>query len=180
MNITNKGIINSSFFTYIYPKWSDFSKSFLYLATKKHFMKISGEAISDAFFSQMYTYLDKNFSLLSSSFSFSSSSKRKEIFAQLTLTWRSLSYRNQSTDLQRKSTDWFLYDRELRHERVKILKHTRYYQLILLILYSILLYDILYTPRTWSINHGWGVKREPWKEMGWLTNTCLKSIEIVP
>ena len=44
--------------------------------------------------------------------------------------------------------EWFLYDRELRHERVKILKHTRYYQHILLILYSILLYDILYTPKT--------------------------------
>ena len=33
----------------------------------------------------------------------------------LTLSWRrSLSYRNQS-----KSVDWFLYDRNLRHERVK-------------------------------------------------------------
>ena len=36
-----------------------------------------------------------------------------------TLSWRrSLSYRNQSIDLHRKSMDWFLYDRELRHERV--------------------------------------------------------------
>ena len=33
--------------------------------------------------------------------------------------WRSLLYRNQSIDLQRKSMDWFLYDRGLRHERVK-------------------------------------------------------------
>ena len=32
---------------------------------------------------------------------------------------RSLSYRNQSTDLLCKSMDWFLYDRELHHERVK-------------------------------------------------------------
>ena len=31
----------------------------------------------------------------------------------------SLSYRNQSIDLQSKSVDWFLYDRDLRHERVK-------------------------------------------------------------
>ena len=31
---------------------------------------------------------------------------------------RFLSYRNQSTDLQRKSMHWFLYDRDLRHERV--------------------------------------------------------------
>ena len=35
------------------------------------------------------------------------------------LLWRSLSYRNQSIDLQSRSMDWFLYDRELRHERVK-------------------------------------------------------------
>ena len=29
-----------------------------------------------------------------------------------------LSYRNQSTDLQRKSMDWFLYDWDLRHEKI--------------------------------------------------------------
>ena len=32
---------------------------------------------------------------------------------------RPLSYRNQSIDLHRKSTDWFLYDNGFRHERVK-------------------------------------------------------------
>ena len=38
----------------------------------------------------------------------------------LTLSWqRPLSYRNQSMDLLRKSMDWFLYDNDLRHERVK-------------------------------------------------------------
>ena len=38
----------------------------------------------------------------------------------LTLSWRgSLSYRNQSIDLQSKSMGWFLYDNGLRHERVK-------------------------------------------------------------
>ena len=38
-----------------------------------------------------------------------------------TLSWlRSLSYRNQSIDLQSKPMDWFLHDRDLRHERVKI------------------------------------------------------------
>ena len=31
----------------------------------------------------------------------------------------SLSYRNKSTDLQSKSMNWFLYDKDLRHERVK-------------------------------------------------------------
>ena len=38
----------------------------------------------------------------------------------LTLSWRwSLSYRNQSIGLL-KSMDWFRYDRNLRHERIKI------------------------------------------------------------
>ena len=31
--------------------------------------------------------------------------------------WRSLSYRNQFIDLLCKSMDWFLYDRDLRHQR---------------------------------------------------------------
>ena len=36
----------------------------------------------------------------------------------LTLSWRRpLSHRNQSIDLLCKSMDWFLYDRNLRHER---------------------------------------------------------------
>ena len=30
----------------------------------------------------------------------------------------SLSYRNQTIDFQRKPVDWFLYDRDLRYERV--------------------------------------------------------------
>ena len=38
----------------------------------------------------------------------------------LTLSWRrSLSYRNQTIDLLCKSMDWFLYDSDLRHGRVK-------------------------------------------------------------
>ena len=38
----------------------------------------------------------------------------------LTLSgWRPLSYRNQSIDLRSKSMDWFLYDNDLHHERVK-------------------------------------------------------------
>ena len=37
-----------------------------------------------------------------------------------TLSWRrTLSYRNQSTDFHNKSMDWFLYDGDLHHERVK-------------------------------------------------------------
>ena len=35
--------------------------------------------------------------------------------------WRSVSYRTQSIDLQSKSMDWFLCDREFSHERVKTL-----------------------------------------------------------
>ena len=45
---------------------------------------------------------------------------RKSFHLLLTLSWRrSLSYRNQSIDLQSKLIDWFLYNRDLRHERVK-------------------------------------------------------------
>ena len=44
---------------------------------------------------------------------------KKKLRFSLTLSWwRSLSYRNQSTDLQSKSMDWFLYDRDICHERV--------------------------------------------------------------
>ena len=34
-----------------------------------------------------------------------------------------MSYRNQSIDLQSKSIDWFLYDIDLRHERVNLFQH---------------------------------------------------------
>ena len=36
--------------------------------------------------------------------------------------WRSLSYRNQSSDFQSKSMDWFLYDKDLPHESVIVLE----------------------------------------------------------
>ena len=36
----------------------------------------------------------------------------------MNLSWRRSLYRNQSTDLQNKSTYWFLYDKNLRQERV--------------------------------------------------------------
>ena len=41
------------------------------------------------------------------------------------MTERSLSYRNQFIDLQSKSMDWFLYDRDHRHERAKLLENYR-------------------------------------------------------
>ena len=43
---------------------------------------------------------------------------------QLTLSWRRpLSYRNYSSDLLCKSVDWYLYDRDLHHERVSPFHH---------------------------------------------------------
>ena len=48
--------------------------------------------------------------------------KKNQTNRELTLTLsrrRSQSYRNQSTDLLCKSMDWFLYDTNLHHERVK-------------------------------------------------------------
>ena len=42
-------------------------------------------------------------------------------FFWLTFNYQcSLSYRNQSINLQSKLMDWFLYDRDLRHEQVKL------------------------------------------------------------
>ena len=44
----------------------------------------------------------------------------KILGSNLTLSWRGLlSYRNQSIDLQSTSMNWFLYDNDHRHERVK-------------------------------------------------------------
>ena len=40
-------------------------------------------------------------------------------FSLTLLWWWYLSYRNKSIDLQGKSMEWFLYDKDLRHERVK-------------------------------------------------------------
>ena len=49
------------------------------------------------------------------------------VLSYVTLSWwRSLSCRNQSIDLQSKSIDWFLYYRDLRHERVTYSVETRY------------------------------------------------------
>ena len=45
------------------------------------------------------------------------------VWNALNLSWRRpLLYRNQSIDLLCKSIDWFLYDRDRRHERVKGVK----------------------------------------------------------
>ena len=53
-------------------------------------------------------------------FLITSSGEFNQVICRLTLLWRNpLSYRNQSTDLLRKSMDCFLYDTDLRHERVK-------------------------------------------------------------
>ena len=58
-------------------------------------------------------------------------------FEALTFSWRrSLSYRNQFIDFQSKSMDWFLYDRDLRRERVNKTLKTRKFSNIQLTLES--------------------------------------------
>ena len=48
-------------------------------------------------------------------------SRKLHFLPPLTLSWqRSLSYRNQSIDLLSQSMDWFVYDGDFRHERVKV------------------------------------------------------------
>ena len=60
-------------------------------------------------------------------------------YLHLTLSWRRpLSYRNQSTDLQSKSMDWFLYDNDLRHERVN--KSDKNYVVIEFVLFTVILF----------------------------------------
>ena len=66
-----------------------------------------------------------------------------------------LSHRNQSIDVQSKSLDLFLYNRDLRHERVKLCQAN--------ILF-------LYLPKA-SVKHCFlifsrGTKREHWPKMG--------------
>ena len=44
-----------------------------------------------------------------------------DLIYDLILSWRRLlSYRNQSIDLESNGLDWFLYNRDIRHERVKL------------------------------------------------------------
>ena len=63
----------------------------------------------------------------------------------LTLSWqRSLSYRKQSTDLQSKSMDWFLHDRELHHERVKVIVVISHYWKIIQIKWMV--HPLTYIP----------------------------------
>ena len=92
------------------------------------------------------TYLEKCFSLFRSSSSSSSSSKQKGIFAELTLHDGD-PYHIETSPLICSLNQWTgFYDRELHHERVKTSKYTGCYHNTLLILYSILLYNI------WSID----------------------------
>ena len=48
----------------------------------------------------------------------------KKLHKLLTFMTEVLSHRNQTTDLPYKSMDWFLYDKDLRHERI-IKKYTK-------------------------------------------------------
>ena len=56
--------------------------------------------------------------------------ERNAVMISLTLSGRrSLSYRNQTIDLLRKSMDWFLYDNGLRLERVNYAEWYHYVDL---------------------------------------------------
>ena len=58
---------------------------------------------------------------------------KNKIIPSLTLSWRRpLSYRNQPIDLLCKSMDWFLYDNDPRHERVKMMTEWNLYLLKIL------------------------------------------------
>ena len=48
----------------------------------------------------------------------------KKLHKLLTFMTEVLSHRNQTTDLPYKSMDWFLYDKDLLHERI-IKKYTK-------------------------------------------------------
>ena len=53
----------------------------------------------------------------------------------LNLSWRrSLFYRNQPIDLQNKSMDWFLYDKNLRHESINVLLFALFIEIYSLIM----------------------------------------------
>ena len=68
----------------------------------------------------------------------------------LTLSWwRSLSYRNQTIDLLCKSMDWFLHNRDLSHERVKVFKGYR--NVTMETNRLILIYQNLTYPLTWKM-----------------------------
>ena len=78
----------------------------------------------------------------------------------LTLSWRRpLSYRNQSIDLLRKSMDWFLYDNDLRHERVN-----RFCGWHLLLIITYILDEVKLVKLT---------------KQNWRCNICLYSFRII-
>ena len=88
-----------------------------------------------------------------------------------------LSYRNQSTDLQSKSMDWFLYDRDLCHKRVEeqgtnlrsynddirtsfhivnVLEECAFWELLLCLLLSKVLWSISFVGSYFSSSGGRG------------------------
>ena len=126
--------------------------------------------------------VDKFVKLLKVSKSFTISSQLslwncyKRVFRILfTLSWRSsLSSGNQSIHLWSKSMDWFLYDRDLRHERVKeiyVLVLVNCWQWTRLCRYSFLTIGLfLYTLKTSRLEVFWcfmgGLERVQCHEMG--------------
>ena len=75
---------------------------------------------------------------------------------RLTLSWRRpLLYRNPSMDLQSKSMDWFLYDNDLRHERVNPFDATGFF-----------LYPLKTSKTRSFFMFSGGYKRDYWHEIG--------------
>ena len=70
----------------------------------------------------------------------------------LTLSWwRPLSYRNQSIDFLRKSMGWFLYDKDLRHERVKSKERFKDKQTIIENLHGHECFRVTYVLKSWVL-----------------------------
>ena len=67
-------------------------------------------SFQSTYFVPMFFFISTLFSILNNIWA--------EFWKLLTCSWRrSLSYRNQFIDFPSKSMDWFLYDRDLRHEK---------------------------------------------------------------
>ena len=91
----------------------------------------------------------------------------------LALSWRrSLSYRNQSIDLLSKSIDWFLYDRDLLHERVnnfrKLILRSNIFHTSSLLLYRL---NILKNLGFSDVVEGFRKRPVSWNGL-----TCIKTI----
>ena len=93
------------------------------------------------------------------------------------LWWRSLSYRIHSIDLLWKSMEWFPYDRELRHEKVKAFITSTLFETIVTFfnLYKVNV-SFHYTLKTFSFLFLQGVRKRIRTWNGWNTTQKDKKI----